>query len=543
MRTELDAQPVTGGPSSDASPLNHRSVLVVLSALMLGMLLAALDQTIVATALPTIAGDLGGLNHLSWVVTAYMLTSTIVTPLWGKLGDLYGRKKLFQASIVIFLVGSALSGLSQTMGELIAFRALQGVGAGGLIVGAQAIIGDVVSPRQRGRYMGLFGAVFAATSVAGPLLGGFFTENLSWRWVFYINLPIGVIALAVIATVLHLPRRRTEHAVDYWGTALLSGAVTAIILVTTWGGTTYPWASGPILLLSGLAVVLTGAFVAVERRAAEPVIPFQLFSDRIFSAASAVGFIVGFAMFGAIVYLPLYLQTVHGASPTASGLEMLPLMLGMLGTSVASGQLISRWGRYKVFPVLGTAVMTVGLYLLSTMTPATSLVEASVYMFIVGAGLGGVMQVLVIAIQNAVPYRHLGTATSTATFFRAIGGSFGVAVFGAILNNRLAANLAHFLPSQALSRVARGSIASNPAQLKSLPPAVHQGFVLAFSHSLQTVFLVGVPVGLLAFALTWLLKEVPLREDSYVSEDGRAVVEPSAARLEPEQAGPSTRAS
>jgi EmrB/QacA subfamily drug resistance transporter len=518
VEAEQDARLDAGGVNPPGGALSHSSVLVVLSALMLGMLLAALDQTIVATALPTIAGDLGGLNHLSWVVTAYLLTSTISTPLWGKLGDLYGRKKLFQASIVIFLVGSALSGLSQTMGQLIAFRALQGIGAGGLIVGAQTIIGDVVSPRERGRYMGLFGAVFAVTSVAGPLLGGFFTENLSWRWVFYINLPIGFVALAVIAAVLHLPKRRTEHAVDYLGTALLSGAVTSIILLTTWGGTTYPWGSLPVLLLGLISVVLVIGLVVVERRAAEPVIPFELFSNRTFTVANGVGFIVGFAMFGVVVYLPLYLQTVHGASPTESGLELLPLMLGMLGTSVITGSLISRWGRYKVFPVLGTAVMAVGLYLLSGMTSSTSLVSASAFMFVVGIGLGGVMQVLVIAIQNAVPYRHLGTATSTATFFRSIGGSFGVAVFGAILNTRLAANLPRYLPPAALGRVSGGSVASNPAQLRALPPALHHGFVLAFSHSLQTVFLVGVPVGALAFALTWLLKEVPLRDEAFVQD-------------------------
>ncbi len=529
MTVELSERPPSE-QGDEPQQLTHRSILVILSALMLGMLLAALDQTIVATALPTIAGDLGGLNHLSWVVTAYLLTSTISTPLWGKLGDLYGRKKLFQAAIVIFLVGSALSGLSQSMSELIAFRALQGVGAGGLIVGAQAIIGDVVSPRRRGRYMGYFGAVFGVTSIAGPLLGGFFTESLTWRWVFYINLPIGFIALAVVAAVLHLPRKRTDHAVDYWGTALLGGGVTAIILLTTWGGTTYPWGSPVIVSLAVLGAALIGAFCLVERRVPEPLIPLELFTNRVFSVTSMIGFILGFAMFGTIVYLPLYLQTVHGASPTSSGLQLLPLMVGMLGTSVTSGRLISRWGRYKIFPILGMAIMALGIYLLSRMTASTPFVVSALFMFVVGVGLGGVMQVLVIAIQNSVPYRYLGTATSTATFFRSIGGSFGVSVFGAIFNNRLRANLPLYLPAQAISHIGGTNIASNPAQLGTLPPSIHHGFVMAFSHTLETVFLVGVPVVVIGFALTWLLKEVPLRDQPFVSGEGEqlAVVDSPA---------------
>ncbi len=500
------------------SKAEQRRILVVIGALMLGMILSSLDQTIVATALPTIAGDLHGLNHLSWVVTAYLLTSTISTPLWGKLGDLYGRKGLFQAAIVIFLVGSALSGLSQTMIELIGFRALQGIGAGGLLVGAQAIVGDVISPRERGRYMGYFGATFGVTSVAGPLLGGFFTEDLSWRWVFYINVPIGIVALFAIAAVLHVPRRRTHHAIDYLGTALLGAAVTGIILVTTWGGTTYPWGSGQVIGTSALAALLLVAFYIVERRATEPLIPLGLFRDRVFTVASSVGFIVGLMMFGAIIYLPLYLQTVHGASPTDSGLQLLPMVFGMLITFIVSGQLVSRLGRYKVFPIVGTAIMSVGFYLLAGMTPSTTLLATSVDMFITGLGLGLVMQVLVVAVQNAVPYRYLGTATSTSTFFRSIGGSFGVALFGAIFNSRLFAELAKFLPESALKTIKGNSISSNPAQLKALPPPIHQGFVQAFSHSLSTVFTVAVPCCVLAFLLTWLLKEVPLRDTVFVRD-------------------------
>jgi EmrB/QacA subfamily drug resistance transporter len=510
---------VTVAETGESSKAEHHRILVILGALMLGMLLAALDQTIVATALPTIAGDLHGLNHLSWVVTAYLLTSTISTPLWGKLGDLYGRKKLFQAAIVIFLVGSALSGLSRDMAELIGFRALQGIGAGGLMVGAQAIIGDVVSPRQRGRYMGYFGAVFGLSSVIGPLAGGFITQHLSWRWVFYINLPIGIVALAVIATVLHLPVKRTDHAIDFIGTALLGGGVTVIILLTTWGGTTYAWGSAPIISLAAAAVAAVTLFWLAERRAAEPIIPLGLFKISVFSVSNSVGFIVGFVMFGAIIYIPLYLQTVHSATPTSSGLQLLPLVGGMLITFIVSGRLVSRWGRYKIFPVIGTAVMSVGLYLFSLLAPSTPLLVSSVYMVILGVGIGLVMQVLVVAVQNAVPRSQLGTATSSSTFFRSIGGSFGVAVFGAIFNNRLAANLPKYLPPSALSAVHGSNVSASPAQLDALPPAIHHGYVLAFSDSLHAVFLIGAPIALLAFALTWLLKDLPLRDSAYVAAD------------------------
>jgi EmrB/QacA subfamily drug resistance transporter len=509
-------------PSEEVSAAEHRRIMWVLSALMLGIVLSSLDQTIVATALPTIAGDLHGLNHLSWVVTAYLLTLTISTPLWGKLGDLYGRKKLFQASIVIFLLGSIFAGLSQSMTQLIAFRAIQGIGGGGLMVGAQAIVGDVVSPRQRGRYMGYFGAAFGVTSVIGPLLGGFFTQNLSWRWVFYINLPIGAIALFVIATRLKIPTRRTDHSVDYLGTALLGAAVTCIILLTTWGGTTYAWGSGLIIGLAVASVVLIGAFIAVEARAEEPLIPLGLFANRVFSVGATVGFLVGFVMFGAVIYIPLYLQVVHGATPTSSGLQLLPLVLGMLCTYVPSGRLVARWGRYKVFPVMGTAIMSVGLLLLSTMNPSTSLLVSSLYMAVVGIGLGMVTQILVVAVQNAVPYDQLGTATSSATFFRSIGGAFGVALFGSILTWRLTVELPRYLSPIQLRSVSAKDLATSPAVLAKLPPAIHAGVVQAFSNSLDTVFLVGVPVGIAAFALTLFLEEVPLRDHGVPSDLGQA---------------------
>ncbi len=479
---------------------------------MLGLLLAALDQTIVATALPTIAGDLGGLNHLSWVVTAYILASTISTPLYGKLGDLYGRKHLFQAAIVIFLVGSALSGLSQNLDELIAFRAIQGLGAGGLIVGAQAIVADVVSPRERGRYQGIFGAVFGLSSIAGPLLGGYFTEHLSWRWVFYINLPLGAAALTVVAVVLRVPVHHEHHRIDWLGTTALAAGVSAIILLTTWGGTEYAWGSVQIAGLGVVGMVLLIAFVGIERRAAEPVLPLALFRNAVFSVTSSIGFIIGFAMFGSIVYLPLFLQTVNGASPTGSGLRMLPLMAGMLTTSIASGQLISHWGRYKVFPIAGTATIGLGLFLLSRMDATTGYGTSSIYMLILGLGLGCVMQVLVIVVQNAVPHERVGTATSSATFFRSIGGSFGVAVFGAIFNNALAGNLRTYLPPAAFATLSDGgTVTQDPAQLSRLPPAVHAGYVAAFAHSLEPVFLVAVPIAAVAFVLAWFLRELPLR--------------------------------
>jgi EmrB/QacA subfamily drug resistance transporter len=503
----------TLAPAADHAPTGeeHRRILVVMGALMLGMILAALDQTIVSTALPTIAGDLHGLNHLSWVVTAYLLTTTISTPLWGKLGDLYGRKKLFQLSIVIFLVGSVLSGVSQNMLELIAFRAIQGVGAGGLMVGSQAIIGDVIPARQRGRYMGYFGALFGVTSVAGPLLGGLFTQHLSWRWIFYINVPIGIVALFVIGAVLHIPVRRVHHNIDWVGISLLSAAVTVIILVTTWGGAQYAWGSPTIIAFSAVGAALVAAFCIVETRVAEPIIPLTLFKNRTFSSASGVGFIIGFAMFGAIVYLPLYLQTVHGASPTASGLELLPLVAGMLCTFILSGRLVTRTGRYKIFPMVGSLVLTGGLALLSRLGPHTTFSVAAIYMFVVGLGVGLVQQVLVVAVQNAVPYAQLGVATSTATFFRTIGGAFGVSALGAIFDGRLIATLSKHATAGQLKLISGGSVTANPEQIDHLPLAQRVVFIDAFSHALRDVFLVAVPFGVLAFILSWIMKEIPLR--------------------------------
>ena len=392
--------------------LTQTQIWLVFSGLLLGMLLAALDQTIVATALPTIVSDLGGLNELSWVVTAYILASTASTPLWGKIGDLLGRKRVFQTAIIIFLVGSAPSGLSQNMAELIGFRALQGLGAGGLMVTAMAIVGDIVSSRDRGRYQGIFGAVFAVSSIVGPLLGGYIVQHFSWHWVFYINLPIGLIALAVTRVVLPQLRTNAHPIIDYLGTVLIAGAATALVLVASLGGVTYAWNSSFIIGMSSVAVVLIVAFIFVERRSKEPVLPLRLFNNSIFTMTSIIGFIVGFAMFGAITFLPLYLQVVQRITPTDSGLRLLPMLAGMLLTSITSGQLISHWGRYKVFPIAGTAVMGAGMYLLSLLDVNTSTLAMSIYMFVLGLGLGMVMQVLVIAVQNAVEFRDLGTATS-----------------------------------------------------------------------------------------------------------------------------------
>jgi len=479
----------------------------VLGSLMLVLFLAALDSAIVATALPTIVGELGGLSHLSWVVTAYLVAQTIVTPLYGKLGDLYGRKRILQIATLVFLAGSALCGLARSLPQLILFRFVQGLGGGGIIVSTQASLGDIVPARDRGRYQGIFGAVFGVSSIAGPLLGGFFTSHLSWRWIFYINLPLGVLALAILAVTLPATADRVRRRIDYLGAGLLAAALTAVVLFADLGGSVAPWTSPLVVALGAAALLAFGLFVLVERRSSEPVMPLGLFRNPVFTVTSGIGLIVGFALFGAVTYLPLYLQLVRGSSPTVSGLELVPMMAGMLVTSIASGQIISRIGRYKAFPIAGTAVLSVGLFLVSRMDASTTRLQTSISMLVVGMGLGMVMQVLVLAVQNAVEYEDLGVATSGATLFRLIGGSLGVATLGAIFATRLESIVARELPGHVLDSRHLG-----PATLRVLSPEVRAAYLRAFTGSLQTVFLVAAAVAVLGFLLSWTLEERPLRE-------------------------------
>jgi EmrB/QacA subfamily drug resistance transporter len=489
---------------------DRRRVLVVTSGLLLVMLLASLDQTIVSTALPTIVGDLGGLEHISWVVTAYLLAITAVTPLYGKLGDLYGRKVVLQGALVLFLVGSALCGLAQGMTELIVFRAIQGLGGGGLMVSAQAAIGDVVAPSRRGRYSGLFGAVFGVSAVAGPLIGGFLTTHVSWRAIFYVNLPLGALALVVLAVTLPSATERRKHEIDYAGTALLALGLSALILGTTLGGNTFAWASPEIVGMGLVCVVSLIALGYVEQRAAEPILPPSLFRNRVFVACAAVSLVVGFALFGSLTYLPLFQQIVRGLSPTDSGLQLIPVMGGLLISSIVSGQVISRTGRYKAWPIAGTAVAALGLWLLSSLDETTANGVAALHMLILGLGLGMVMQVLVLAVQNSVSYEQLGVATSGATLFRSIGGSLGTAVLGAIFTGRLTSELEEKLPPTAAGGgLADGAV--NPAQIDRLPAPIHDAYIASFTNALQLVFLVAACVVLVAFVLSWLIEERPLR--------------------------------
>ena len=514
-----------------AEPQTERegaTLYAVIAGLMLVMLMAALDSTIVSTALPTIVGDLGGLEHISWVVTAYLLAQTVVMPLYGKLGDLYGRKLVLQVALVLFVIGSVLCGQAHSMTELIAFRALQGLGGGGLMVSSQAALGDVVSPRERGKYSGLFGAVFGVATVVGPLLGGFLTSQIDWRWIFYVNVPVGVVAFVVLQRTLPARTERIAHAIDYLGTALLASALTALVLLTTLGGNQYSWTSAFIVGLGVLAVLAIVGFVFAEQRAAEPILPNVLWRNPVFAVASAMGFIVGFALFGATTYLPLFQQVVRGLDPTQSGLALLPLMAGVLITSIGSGQLITRTGRYRIYPIAGSAMMVVGLFLFSKLSPSTTTLVLSLEMFLVGAGLGCIMQVLVLAVQNAVDYELLGVATSGATLFRTIGGSLGTAILGAVFTAQLTDNLHAAFPAGAGGAgVASGQV--QPGQVAALPDAVKVPYLHAFTDALDTVFLAAAGIAVLAFALSWFIQERPLRETVTTDGVGEAFASPRPA--------------
>ncbi len=520
----MNAVAVSAAPRTERAP----RVGVIFTGLMLVMFLAALDSTIVATALPTIVGDLGGLTKLSWVTSAYLLAQTVATPLYGKLGDQLGRKRVLQSAVVLFLIGSALCGLSQSMTELIAFRAVQGLGAGGLIVLVQASVGDIVSPRERGRYQGLFGAVFGVSSVAGPLLGGILVEHVSWRAIFYVNLPVGLAALAVLGVTLPSVARTTRPAIDYLGAGVLAAAVSAIVLVASLGGTTWAWASPQIIVVAALGVALLGVFLLVERRAPEPVLPLAVMRDAVFRVAFALSLVVGFALFGAVTFLPLFFQTVYTASPTGSGLRLIPLMGGLVLTSIVSGRLISRFGRYKIFPVLGTAIMTIGLALLSTLHVATSSAQIDAYLLVLGLGLGLVMQVLVLAVQNAVDFSVLGAATSGVTLSRGIGGALGTAVFGTIFSTGLISALhellgaetaahAHSSLGAAGAQLAHGARLSG-AQVAGLPATVRDAYQHAYVQALHPVFIVAAAVAGVGFLLSLCLRERPLRASAAASQ-------------------------
>jgi len=481
----------------------------VLPGLLLAILLAMLDNLIVSTALPRIVGDLGGVAHLSWVVTAYILASTITTPFYGKLGDMYGRKRFFVSAIVIFLIGSVLSGLSQSMAELIAFRAIQGLGAGGLMVGAMATLGDIVAPRERGRYMSYMMVVMMFATIGGPLLGGFITTSFSWRWIFYINIPVGGAALVYLLATLHLPAKRVNHKVDYLGGSLLAVAVTALILLATWGGTQYAWTSPQIIGLGLVTVAAGAAFYLTETRADEPMLPLHVFRNRNFSITMTLTFLTGLAMFGAMTFLPLYQQTVQGESPTVSGLMLTPMMLGVTVTSIVAGQVTTKTGRYKVFPILGGGIMALGMYLLTGLDIATTRLESAIFYVVLGLGMGFLMQMVSLIAQNSVEQKDMGVASSARMFFQQIGGSLGVAAFGAIFARQLTSSLA--AASGPGAHVSAGGSQLDPARVNSLPALVRNDVFAAIAHAVQHVFIWAVPAAVLIFVLAWFIKEVPLR--------------------------------
>ncbi|CAG9260613.1 Permeases of the major facilitator superfamily [Burkholderia diffusa] len=502
MRTDTLLAP----PAAETARRDAPTGLIV-AALLLVMLLSALDQTIVSTALPTIVGELGGLDQLSWVVTAYLLSSTVVLPLYGKLGDLYGRKIVLQAAIVLFLAGSALCGMAQDMTQLIVLRALQGLGGGGLMVVTMAAIGDLVPPDRRARYQGMFGGVYGLATIVGPLLGGFLVEHLSWRWIFTINLPLGFVALAVIGIAFRPHTAHVKHRIDYMGAAFLATALTCVILFTSEGGSLLPWSSPQLWMTLVLGIVAVGGFIYEERLAAEPIMPLELFRQRTFVLMSLIGFVVGIALFGSVTFIPLYLQVVKGSTPSQAGMQLLPMMGGMLAMSVASGRLISRLGTYRPFPIAGTLIGGIAMALLSTLSLDTSLHTMYAYMALLGIGLGMVMPVLTLAVQNTVEFRHMGVATSGATLFRSIGGSLGVAAFGALFSHGLQSRIAQALPAGTELPPALG-----PAAVHQLPDAMRDAYLHAFAGSLHVVYLSAAGVIAIAFVLAWFVESAPLRK-------------------------------
>ena len=502
----------TSDPDTSGALVSPQRRNFVFLAIVLGMLLAALDQTIVATALPTIVADLGGAGHQSWVVTSYLLASTITTALVGRLGDLFGRKTIFQAAVMFFVAGSVLCGLSHSMAMLVGARALQGIGGGAITVTATALIGEVIPLRDRGRYQGALGAVFGVTTVIGPLLGGYFTDHLTWRWAFWVNVPVSIVVFFVAAAAIPSLATRGKAVIDYAGILFVGLGATGLTLATSWGGTTYPWSSPTIIGLFAASAASLGIFVWVESRSSgpesAPILPTRLFANPVFTVCCVLSFVVGFAMLGALTFLPTYMQFVDGVSATTSGLRTLPMVAGMLSTSIGSGVLVGRTGRYKIFPVAGTAVMALAFFLMSRMDPSTSALLQSVYLFILGAGIGSCMQVLVLIVQNTSSFEDLGVATSGVTFFRTIGSSFGAAIFGSLFTNFLHSRIGAALAASG----APAAAANSPEALHRLPRAVAAPIVSAYAASLTQVFLWAVPVALVGFILALFLREVPLRD-------------------------------